>query len=120
MDGIVPNGRKITLNFAVADWTIEGDVLRQYFNPDYYIVKLTPMHKTATAEHYGIRTKGDYTMFYPYQEIEDELKRAGFDVLVFIASEYEDLGRITCGNAILSGSLPHDTVPYRIIGGDKP
>lgn len=27
-------------------------------------------------------------------------------MLVFIASEYEDLGRITCGNAILSGTMP--------------
>lgn len=37
---------------------------------------------------------------------EEALKRAGYDVLVFLASEYEDLSRITCGNAILSGSLP--------------
>jgi hypothetical protein len=35
---------------------------------------------------------------------------AGYDVLVFIASEYEDLGRITCGNAILSGTVPE--CPY--------
>ena len=38
------------------------------------------------------------------------MKKVGFDVLVFIASEYEDLGRITCGNAILSGTLPE--CPY--------
>ena len=48
---------------------------------------------------------------YPYQKAEDDLKNAGYDVLVFIASEYEDMGRITCGNAILSGTLPE--VPYQ-------
>lgn len=48
-----------------------------------------------------------------YRDIEEELKKVGFDVLVFIASEYEDLGRITCGNAILSGTLPE--CPYEEI-----
>ena len=30
----------------------------------------------------------------------------GFDVLIFVPSSDEDGGRITCGNAILSGSHP--------------
>jgi len=34
------------------------------------------------------------------------------DVPVFIASKEEDLGRITCGNAILSGLMPHESIPY--------
>jgi len=110
MDGIIPAGRKIALNFAIAEYEVNPDVLLKYFDPDDYMIKLTPMHKTATAEENGIRTKGDYTTYYPYAEYERALKAAGYDVLVFIASEYEDLGRITCGNAILSGTLP--LVPY--------
>lgn len=47
---------------------------------------------------------------YPFgsheQVAEEKLKAAGFDVLVFIASREEDEGRITCGNAILSGTRP--------------
>lgn len=111
MDGIVPAGRKITLNFAVANWKVDPQILRQYFDPDDYIIKLTPMHKTASAEANSIKTSGDYTTYYPYQKLEKSLKEVGFDVLVFIASEYEDLGRITCGNAILSGTLP--LAPYK-------
>ena len=106
MDGIVPLGRKITLNFAVTDYEIDPDVLLKYFNPALYIVKLTPMHETSTAIDNDIRTLGDPTTIYPYKEHERQLKDAGYDVLVFIASSEEDLGRITCGNAILSGSLP--------------
>lgn len=113
MRGIIPNGRKITLNFAVADYEIDPLELLKYFDPDDYIVKLTPMHKTGTALINNIETQGDYTEFYPYAEHERKLKDAGYDVLVFIASEYEDLGLITCGNAILSGSLPR--VPHNII-----
>jgi hypothetical protein len=56
---------------------------------------------------------GDYTTYYPYKEDEERLKNAGYDVLVFIASVEEDLGRITCGNAILAGSLPQ--VDYKEI-----
>lgn len=111
MEGIVPNGRKITLNFAVANYHVNPEVLLEYFDPDDYIIKLTPMHKTRTALEYDIKTKDDYTTMVPYVELEKSLIDAGYDVLVFIASEYEDLGRITCGNAILSGSLPE--CPYK-------
>lgn len=101
-----PKGRKITLNFAVAEYEINAEKLRDLFDPDKFVVKLTPMHKTHRALENGIETIGDYTTMYPYRHYEDELKKVGFDVLVFIASEYEDLGRITCGNAILSGTKP--------------
>jgi len=107
MDGIIPVGRKITLNFAVADYTVNAERLLRFFPPELYIVKLTPMHKTRLAEKNEIRTEGDYTEYYPYQSLEMELKAAGYDVLVFIASRDEDLARITCGNAILSGTMPH-------------
>lgn len=106
MKGIVPNGRKITLNFALAGYEIDPSVLLKHFNPDHYIIKLTPMHKTTEAIKNGIETAGDYSTFAPYAADEKRLKDAGYDVLVFIASEDEDLGRITCGNAILSGSMP--------------
>lgn len=106
MDGIIPNGRKITLNFALAGYEIDPSILSKYFDPDDYIIKLTPMHKTAQAISNEIKTMGDYTTFNPYREHEERLKTAGYDVLVFIASEDEDMGRITCGNAILSGTLP--------------
>lgn len=105
-----PKGRKITLNFAVAGYEINPNKLLEFFDPQHYIIKLTPMHKTIEALKNGIETEGDYTQFYPYQELEEKLKAVGYDVLVFIASEEEDLGRITCGNAILSGTKPE--IPY--------
>ncbi len=106
MKGIIPSGRKITLNFALAGYKIEPKVLLKYFDPDYYIIKLTPMHKTYEAIKNDIKTNGDYTTYEPYRIIEERLKRAGYDVLVFIASKEEDMGRITCGNALLSGTVP--------------
>lgn len=106
MDGIIPVGRKITLNFAVANYKVDPFVLKHYFDPALYIVKLTPMHKTVTACERGIETAGDYTDYYPYVALSEAFKCAGYEVLEFIASAEEDLGRITCGNAILSGTVP--------------
>jgi 23S rRNA (adenine2503-C2)-methyltransferase len=108
MDLDFPKGRKITLNFAVADYTIDAEKLRDLFSPKKFIVKLTPMHKTSEATKYGIKTNGNYTEPYPYIHHEEALKKVGFEVLTFIASREEDDGRITCGNAILSGTEPFD------------
>ncbi|KKQ99886.1 MAG: Fe-S-cluster redox protein [Candidatus Woesebacteria bacterium GW2011_GWB1_39_12] len=101
-----PKGRKYTLNFAISGYEIDPHKLLRYFDPDDWLCKLTPMHKTGTALSNDISTIGDYTTLAPYTGYEDALKAAGYDVIVFVASKEEDLGRITCGNAILSGSLP--------------
>jgi 23S rRNA (adenine2503-C2)-methyltransferase len=47
-------------------------------------------------------TDGGYDFYYPYKKAEEDLKAAGFDVIVFIPSKEEDESRITCGNAILA------------------
>jgi 23S rRNA (adenine2503-C2)-methyltransferase len=106
MDGIIPSGRKITLNFALGNWPIDPAVLRKYFDPEYYLIKLTPLHLTRSVEFYNTMPDGDWTEYTPYAETEAALKAAGYDVLVFIASKEEDESRITCGNAILSDKQP--------------
>jgi len=68
--------------------------------------KITPLHNTKSCEDNRIVTTKGYESFTPYKKTEAELKDAGFDVIVFIPSLDEDLGLITCGNAILSGSVP--------------
>lgn len=102
MTGIVPTGRKITLNFAVAGYEVDPTVLLRWFPPEWYVCKLTPMHKTTTATSAGIHTEGDYTSPTTYTRLARELRQAGYDVLVFIASNEEDSSKITCGNALLS------------------
>jgi len=115
MDGVIPHGRKIALNFAVAGYEIQPSILRKWFNPMDYMVKLTPMHKTKRCTEGGVATAGDYTTYEPYEEHEKALREAGYDVLVFIASNEEDLGRITCGNAILAGTKPDVRFLERVV-----
>lgn len=95
-----PVGRKITLNFALAGYEIDENKLLEWFNPEYFLCKLTPMHVTESV------VDNEVSFIEPYEEVEERLKKVGYDVIVFIPSHEEDMGRITCGNALLSGSLP--------------
>lgn len=102
-----PKGRKYALNFALADeYDVDAEYLFYLFDPAKCMVKITPLHKTDSCVENNIETSGGYEEFTPYKNIEENLKNVGFDVLVFVPSYEEDLGRITCGNAILSGTKP--------------
>jgi 23S rRNA (adenine2503-C2)-methyltransferase len=109
-----PVGRKYTLNFALADdYEIDAEALAKLFDPSRFMCKITPLHRTSSCDTNGIVTTGGYDEFTPYKEVENNLKKWGFDVIVFIPSYDEDLGLITCGNAVLSGNMPK--VNYEII-----
>jgi len=102
-----PKGRKYTLNFALADeYEINANKLSSLFSPEYFMCKITPIHKTQTSEENNIETAWGYEEYTPYERAERDLIKAGFDVIVFVPSYDEDLGMITCGNAILSGNNP--------------
>jgi 23S rRNA (adenine2503-C2)-methyltransferase len=103
MGGIIPHGRKITLNFALADeYEVNPDKLLKYFSPMDYLIKITPIHKTKACVDNSITTSGGYDYYSIYKKPEQDLKDAGYDVIVFIPSHEEDESRITCGNAILA------------------
>jgi len=102
-----PKGRKYALNMALADGNeVDAERMAKLFSPNKFMVKITPIHVTMATKANGVETTGGYTEFTPYQEAEEALKGEGFDVLVFVPSYEEDQGLITCGNAVLSGSLP--------------
>lgn len=103
-------GRKITLNFALTNSEINANKLRELFNPKYFLCKITPMHNTEAVIKQGMITDNGYDYFYPYKDVEESLKQAGFDVLVFIPSKEEDSSKITCGNAILATGLNKTTI----------
>lgn len=102
-----PKGRKYALNFALADeYIIDVNVLKRYFDPEVFMCKITPLHMTKSCIDNEIVTTGGYETFTPYKEVEEQMKNAGYDVIVFVPSYDEDLGLITCGNAVLSGNMP--------------
>lgn len=100
-----PIGRKYCLNFAYStDYIIDADFLAGLFNVNKFMCKITPIHNNIACRENNIKTIGGYETYLPYKKPEEDLKRAGFDVLVFIPSMDEEDGLVTCGNAILGGS----------------
>jgi len=98
-----PIGRKYTLNFAVTNETIlDVDVLNSLFSKDKFIVKLTPIHQTKSANENNYNVTTSYDDYDVYEQFEKPLVAAGWDVIVFIPSKEEDSDRITCGNSLLA------------------
>lgn len=108
LDGLpTPVGRKYALNFALADgYEVDGTKLAIYFDPNKFMVKITPIHITSATERNDIVTTNGYDEYTPYREAEESCKAAGFDTLVFVPSRDEDESLITCGNAVLAGRSP--------------
>jgi 23S rRNA (adenine2503-C2)-methyltransferase len=100
-----PTSRKYCLNFAYStDFEIDANKLVSLFSPDKFMVKITPIHNNNACSENNIKTIDGYNSFHPYKQAEEDLKRVGFDVLVFVPSIDEEDGLVTCGNAILGGS----------------
>lgn len=99
-----PLGRKYCLNFAFStDFIIDARKLRQLFDPNKFMCKITPIHNNNACRENGIETVGGYDSWKPYSQVEENLKNAGFDVLVFVPSIDEEDGLVTCGNLVLGG-----------------
>jgi 23S rRNA (adenine2503-C2)-methyltransferase len=101
-----PVSRKYCLNFAYStDFQIDAKRVAALFNPEHWMCKITPIHNNNACREHGIVTDGGYDSFHPYRGPEESLIAEGFDVLVFVPSIDEEDGLVTCGNAVLGGSL---------------
>ena len=98
-----PKKRKYTLNFAITEQSIiDAKLLDEFFNKDYFLVKLTPVHETKTAVKNGFDIGRSYETFNIYKRFEEPLLELGWDVISAIPSREEDSDRITCGNALIA------------------
>ena len=100
-----PIGRKYTLNFAITkDTILDASRLTKLFDPNMFIVKLTPIHKTNSAIQNGFNVTTSYDDYDVYRKFEQPLIKMGWDVIVFVPSHEEDQDRITCGNALIAAT----------------
>ncbi len=101
-----PVSRKYCLNFAYStDFIIDAKLIDMLFDKNKFMVKITPIHNNNACRENNIRTNNGYISYIPYKPIEDSLIELGWDVLVFVPSQDEEDGLVTCGNAILGGSV---------------
>ncbi|MCK4322501.1 radical SAM protein [candidate division WOR-3 bacterium] len=90
--------RKITLNFALADGLpVDPDVLLQYFTPDQFLIKVTPVNPTCQA------TRNKISSILPHQkghEIVSALRAVGYKVILSIGELAENYIGSNCGQYI--------------------
>lgn len=92
--------RKINLNFALAkNVPADPEVIAQLFIPEKFLIKITPVNPTRSAEKNGlesmIRFEGD-----PKLKIVEELRKLGFEVIVSIGAKEEIVIGSNCGQYV--------------------
>lgn len=114
-----PGDRKITLNFALASgMPLEPAELFRYFDPDRYLVKITPLNPTHNANKNGLNsfinlqdTDGGGT-----DETVHRLEQAGYQVIISIGEMEENAIGSNCGQYVLrhlqSQELIQDAYSY--------
>ncbi|HIE05866.1 MAG TPA: radical SAM protein [bacterium (Candidatus Stahlbacteria)] len=86
-------GRKVTLNFAVGDGiVIDPDKLLKIFNPDAFLIKITPINPTIAATKHGLKT--DITVL---PEVVERIRSSGFEVIFSIGELEENRIGSNCG-----------------------
>lgn len=102
--------RKITLNFALADnMPINPDILLKYFDPEKFLVKITPVNPTLKAVRNNINShiipdKSDY-------KIINNIKSAGYDVILSIGELEENKIGSNCGQYLTNFQSNRETLP---------
>ena len=96
-----PGDRKITLNFALAqDMPVEPAVLLRYFDPDKFLIKITPLNPTYRALENNLSSYIDPQVEDNGYVIVEALKMAGYKVIVSIGEVEESLIGSNCGQYI--------------------
>ena len=96
-----PGDRKITLNFALAqDMPVDPGILAAYFDPERYLIKITPLNPTYRAREHQLKTYID-----PHQRVEEDslvqsLRATGYEVIVSIGDLEENYIGSNCGQYI--------------------
>ena len=95
--------RKVTLNFALAEkMPVDPEILLKYFDPGRFLIKITPINPTHQALKNRLSSYID-----PYQEKEkddrlmEELRAAGYEVIVSIGEVEENHIGSNCGQYVM-------------------
>ncbi len=91
-----PGERKITLNFALPNGiVVDPDVLLKHFDPDTFLIKITPVNPTYQANRNNITS-----YINPNEnkyKVVNTLQDAGYDVILSIGEWTENLIGSNCG-----------------------
>lgn len=104
--------RKITLNFALAQgMPVDPTVLLNFFDPDRFLIKITPLNPTYRARENDLVSYIDPLSAEQKYEIIQVLQDAGYQVILSIGEMEENYIGSNCGQYLrrhLSAEEPID------------
>ena len=87
--------KKITLNFAISPESIvDPTIIKQYFDPQKYFIKITPVNPTNSAIQNKLDTGKDISKLVL---LEKEFQKEGYQTLISIGELEENLIGTNCG-----------------------
>jgi len=90
-------GKKITLNFAVSrESIIDEKILLKHFNPEIFLVKLTPVNPTYKAWKNKIESQISCEKQFP-DSLPERIRDAGYEAIVSIGELEENQIGSNCG-----------------------
>jgi 23S rRNA (adenine2503-C2)-methyltransferase len=93
-----PGDRKITLNFAVIKgYPVVPKTLRKYFNPEKFVIKLTPLNPTRKVRERNLNSFIDPYKPENSSELIKSLQKEGFEVILSIGEIEENEIGSNCG-----------------------
>ena len=93
--------KKITLNFAMSKgYPVDVDVVKQYFDPDIFIIKLTPINPTEKAMCNELVSEIDAYNPASANQIVNDFRSQGFDVILSIGEVEENKIGSNCGQFV--------------------
>ena len=97
----VKGDRKVSLNFALAkEEDIDPKIIGGIFDPKIFIIKITPVNPTISAEENGIGTVISAGDEAGVDRLADKLGRLGYEVIVSIGSAEEIGIGSNCGQSV--------------------
>ncbi|MCX8061008.1 MAG: hypothetical protein N3D16_00335 [Anaerolineales bacterium] len=95
---VQPGDRKVTLNFALtAGLCVDERVLEQYFSPEKFLIKITPLNPTYRANEHGYRSAFDPCEHAGVLPIIERLRYVGYEVILAIGELEENRIGSNCG-----------------------
>lgn len=93
--------KKVTLNFAAAKgYTVEPEVVREFFDPNIFLIKLTPLNPTVRVEESRLESEIDPNDSSSAQKIIEGFKEQGYDVILSIGEVEENKIGSNCGQFV--------------------
>lgn len=104
-----PGDRKITLNFALAeDSPVDPGVLREYFDPDLFLIKVTPLNPTYQAIATGLKSYLDPAKGVEHYPALQAIEEAGYRLIISVGEQEENRIGSNCGQYVQKHLLEKD------------